>query len=176
MNLQRLGSLLWAQLAVHKRILNTRVLLDEPVLSQLEVEVLEFVHCEGMVVPTMEVADLCLLLGDARRWPRARVGVSGLQAKLGRMHVVLLLPFHWCRGEGPRPPEKCAQHNIARVVDIEHVLPRDKVLCPEVLPERRAAVVRNLEGTVKAPALLRYELVRVDVPLEGSNDPASGAR
>mmetsp|Transcript_159778 Transcript_159778/g.512726 ORF Transcript_159778/g.512726 Transcript_159778/m.512726 type:complete len:236 (-) Transcript_159778:2-709(-) len=175
-HLQRLGSLLGDHLAVHERVLDARVVLDEPVLAELEVEVLQLVEGEGVVVATVKVADLRLLLGDLGGRARARIRVGTLQAELGRVHVVLFTPLHGCRREGTGPPEEDAEHNVARMVHVENVLARHEVLDPKVLPERRSPVVGDLEGARQASSSCRDELLRFDVPLEGRDDAAREAR
>merc|ERR1719174_3000057 len=59
------------------------------------------------------------------------------------------------------------------VVQREDVLARDEVLDPEVLPERRARVVRDQEPALQCAALpeLRHELLRADIGLR-SPQPA----
>merc|ERR1719215_943207 len=94
-HLERLGGLLGDHLAVHEGVLDARVVLDQPVLAELEVEVLELVEREGVVVAAVEVAHLGLLLSDLGRGPGARVRVRGLEAELGGVHVVLLSALHW---------------------------------------------------------------------------------
>merc|ERR1712187_474079 len=99
-NLQGIRSLLWCHVAVDKRILNARVMLNHPVFAELEVQVLHLVQGERMVITTVEIADLRLLLGNFSRGSCARVGIRTLQAKFRCVHVVLLLALDWCCGEG----------------------------------------------------------------------------
>merc|ERR1740123_2348594 len=106
-----------------------------------------------MVIAPVEVADLGLLLRDLRRWSCSRVRIGALEPELARVHVVLLPALHGRSRKGARPPEEHAQDDVACVVNVEHVLPCHEVLGPEVLPERRTAVIGYLEGSVKAATL-----------------------
>mmetsp|Transcript_117336 Transcript_117336/g.252296 ORF Transcript_117336/g.252296 Transcript_117336/m.252296 type:complete len:246 (-) Transcript_117336:24-761(-) len=175
-HLQRLGGLLRDHLPVHERVLDARVVLDQPVLAQLEVEVLQLVHGEGVVVTPVEVADLGLLLRDLGGRPRAGVGVGRLQAELRAVHVVLLAALHGRGLEGAGPPEEHAEHDVPRVVDVEDVLTRDEVLRPEVGREGRPTVVGDLEGSVEASVVEGDELLGLDVPLEGRDGRTQCAR
>lgn len=57
-------------------------MLNQPVLPQLEEEVLGLIEAEGVVVPTVEIPHLALLLCNLRRGARAWVGVGSLQPEL----------------------------------------------------------------------------------------------
>merc|ERR1712196_384633 len=120
-------------------------MLNEPVFTELEVEVLELVECESVVVTTIEVPHFCLFLSDLCSRACARISICRLQAELRRVHVVLLAAFDWSCGESSSPPEECKQDDVPSVMDVEDVLSCHKMLCPEELPERCATVVRNLE-------------------------------
>merc|ERR1712060_329090 len=89
-HLQWFSSFLWNHLAVHEWILNAWVVLNQPVLAQLEVEVLKFVEGEGVVIPPIKISDFGRFLCDLGRWSRTRISVSRLQAEFRGMHVVLL--------------------------------------------------------------------------------------
>ena len=103
-----IGGLLRCHLPVDEGVLNARVVLDQPVLTQLEVEVLQLIEGEGVIVASVEVSDLRLLLRDLCSWSRTWIRIGGLQAELGRVHVVLLATFHGRRREGTSPPEEDA--------------------------------------------------------------------
>merc|ERR1712232_1392586 len=90
---QRIGCLCWSHLPEDKRILDARVVLDQPVLAKLEVQILHLIYGEWMVIAPVEVANLGLLLGDLGSWSGSWICICTLQAKLWSMHVVLLLAF-----------------------------------------------------------------------------------
>merc|ERR1712154_295806 len=106
-------------------------MLDEPVLTQLEVEVLQLVQCERVVISPMEIAYLRLFLSDLRCRTRPWIRIRRLQAELPGVHVVLLTSLNGRCGKCTSPPKKGAQHDVARMVDVENVLPRHEVLCPK---------------------------------------------
>mmetsp|Transcript_58698 Transcript_58698/g.94989 ORF Transcript_58698/g.94989 Transcript_58698/m.94989 type:complete len:207 (-) Transcript_58698:24-644(-) len=165
-HLQGLVSLLWDHLAVHERVLDARVMLDQPVLTKLEVVVLELVESEGVVMTPVEVANLGPLLSNLSCRSGARIGIGCLQAEFWGMHVVLLPTLDGCRRKGSCPPEEHAQNDVACVVDVEDMLARHKVLDPEVLPKRGSPIVWNLKGSMKTPAVEGNELVGLDVALQ----------
>merc|ERR1719277_2569769 len=145
-NLQGIRSLLWCHVAVDKRILNARVMLNHPVFAELEVQILHLVDGERMVITTVKIAYLRLLLGNFCRRSCARVGIRTLQAKLRCVHVVFLLPLDGGCGKGSGPEEESAKDDIASVMHIENVLTCHKLLCPEILPKWRPGVIRNFKG------------------------------
>merc|ERR1719277_702907 len=165
-HLQRIRSLLWCHVAVDKRILNARVMLNHPVFAELEIQILHLVDGERMVITTVKIAYLRLLLGNFGRGSCARVGIRTLQAKLRCVHVVLLLALNGCCGEGSSPEKEDAKDDIASVMDIEDVLARHKLLCPEVLPKWCPGVVRNFKSPSNATPFSRDKLIGFDVPLK----------
>merc|ERR1712222_295405 len=91
-DLQWISCLLWDHLAVDKWILDAWVVLDEPVLTELEVKIFEFIQCEGVVISTIKIAHFRLLLCDLCSWPCAWVHICRLESELWRMHVILFPP------------------------------------------------------------------------------------
>ena len=154
---------------MHEGVLDTRIVLNEPVLTEFKVEVFHLIHREGMVMSSVEVSHLRLLLGNLGRWPGAWIDIGRLQAELRRVHVVLLSSLHRSCGKCTRPPEEDTKHNVSGVVDIEDMLTSHKVLSPEVLPKRSSPVVGNLKGTMKSSAVEGDELIRLDISLQGRN-------
>merc|ERR1712113_807894 len=137
---QWFSRLLWDHLAVDEWILDARIVLDQPVFPQFEIEVLELVKRERMVVTPVKVTDLSGLLGYLCCWARAWICIRGLQAKFRGMHVVLLSAFHGSSVEGASPPKEHTKDNVTSVVNIEYVLSCHEMLRPKKLPKRSPSV------------------------------------
>mmetsp|Transcript_23244 Transcript_23244/g.37185 ORF Transcript_23244/g.37185 Transcript_23244/m.37185 type:complete len:209 (-) Transcript_23244:8-634(-) len=161
---QWIGCLCRSHLPIDERILNARIVLDHPVLAELEVQILHLVYSEWMVVAPIEVANLGLLLCNFRGWSCAWVCICALQTKLRSVHVVLFLSFDWGCREGASPKEEATKYKIPSVMDVEEMLSRHKLLCPKVLPEWGSCVVWDLESSGNASPLCRDELIWLDVP------------
>eukprot|EP00438_Fugacium_kawagutii_P011767 Skav222941 [mRNA] locus=scaffold1489:515922:516326:+ [translate_table: standard] len=81
-HLEWVSCFLWNQLTMDKWILDARIVLNQPVLTQLEVEVFQLVESEGMVMSFVKVAHLCLFLGNLCRRSGAWIRICCLKTKL----------------------------------------------------------------------------------------------
>jgi len=92
------------ELLEHVGVLDILSALNDPILTQLEEEVLRLVHGERVVIPTEEVADLSLLDSNLGRWPLARIHVCTMHPVLGGLHVVFVSALQRRSVEHARPP------------------------------------------------------------------------
>merc|ERR1719198_996606 len=79
-HLQRLCCLRWSHLPVHEWILDSRGMLDQPILTQLEIEIFQFIDGERVVVSSVEISHLCLFLCNFRCRSSSWVGICRLQS------------------------------------------------------------------------------------------------
>jgi len=117
---------------VHVRVLYSWVCLHQHVLPQLEEQVLKLVHCVWVVKSFIIVSDLSLLLSDLSGRTSSWVHIHGLETELGRMHVKFFLSHDRGSIKRSTPPKEAAEYYVPGVMNIEHVLPRNEVLGPEV--------------------------------------------
>ncbi len=149
------------QLRVHRR-----VLLNQPVVTQLPQKVTTLANRVRRVQTSVEIPDLTLLLGNLVCRSRSLVHQGTLELELISIHVVLISSLDRSGIKPASPPEERAHADETYVMNRENSLSVDKLLLPEELSERSTSQVGDLEPTLNRATLasdFRNEILRTDV-------------